>query len=112
MPMPGNPKRTLLNLYKDHYTIKREIEILRPNVVWFPTARDYDVLLQRALSLPEDSIVDSGYPGIVRVCGLENLMDPDRSIALRMYHPQGRKFDAQTPQSLVNCIREAGVCSL
>lgn len=106
----GNPGRDLLKLHKDLYTIKSEIEILKPNVVWFPTAPDYDHLLRRALCLPEDSIVDTRYPGITRVRGLEDLMDPDRSIALRTYHPQGGKFDAQTPQSLVNCIREAGVC--
>jgi hypothetical protein len=106
----GNPGSTLRKLHKDLYTIKSEIEMLRPHVVWFPTAPDYDHILRRALSLPEDSIVDTGYPGIARVFGLEKLMDPDRSIALRTYHPQGSKFDAQTPRSLVNCIREAGVC--
>jgi hypothetical protein len=106
----GNPRRTLLKLHKGHYSIKSEIEKLKPNVVWFPTAPGYDHILRRALSLPKGSIVDTGYPGIARVRGLENLMDPDRSIALRTYHPQGRKFDAQTPQSLVNCIREAEVC--
>jgi hypothetical protein len=106
----GNPRRTLLKLHKDRYTIKSEIEILRPNVVWFPTAPGYDHLLQRALSLPEVSIVeDTRYRGIARVCGLEKLMDPDASIALRTYHPQSGKVKAR---SLVNCIREAGVCSL
>jgi hypothetical protein len=102
----GNPGRDLFSLYKGHYTIQSEIEILKPNVVWFPTAPDYDHLLQQALSLPEDSIVDTGYPGIDRVCGLETLMHPDRSIALSTYHPQSGKFDAR---SLVDCIREAGV---
>jgi len=102
----GNPKKDLLNLYKDHYTIQRELEILKPNVVWFPTAPGFDHLLQQALSLPEGSIVETQYQGIARVCGLEDLMDPHRSIALRTYHPQSGKVKAQ---SLVNCIREAGV---
>jgi hypothetical protein len=108
----GNPKKDLLKLQKDLYSIKSEIEILQPNVVWFPTAPDYDELLERALCLSEDSIVETRYPGIARVFGLEDLMDPDGSIALRINHPQGGKFDAQSPRSLVNCIREAGVCSL
>jgi hypothetical protein len=106
----GNPKKHLLKLHKELYTIKSEIEILKPNVVWFPTAPDYDPLLQQALSLPKECIVDTKHPGIARVRGFEDLMDPDRSIALRTYHPQGSKFDAQTPRLLVNCIREAGVC--
>jgi hypothetical protein len=106
----GNPRRDLLKLHKDLYTIKSEMEILRPNVVWFPTAPGYDHLLRRALSLPKGSIVDTRYQGIARVSGLEDLMDPEGSIALRTYHPQGGKFDVQSPLSFVNCIREAGVC--
>jgi len=102
----GNPKKELRKLYQDHYTIKSEIEILKRKVVWFPTAPAYDDLLRQALSLPENCIVDTGYRGIARVCGLEDLMDPDRSIALRTYHPQSGKVKAQT---FVNCIREAGV---
>jgi hypothetical protein len=102
----GNPRRALLKLHKDLYTIKRELKMLRPHVVWFPTAPGYDHLLRRALSLPKDSIVDTRYRGIARVCELDYLMAPHRSIALRTYHPQGGKFDAQ---SLVKCIREAGI---
>ena len=102
----GNPKKDLRKLYKDHYTIKREIEILRPNLVWLPTAPAYDGLLQQALSLPEDSFVDIGCRGKARVCGLEKLMDPGRSIALRTYYPQAGIFKVR---SLVNRIREAGI---
>jgi hypothetical protein len=56
--------------------------------VWFPTGRNYDKHLRKAL--PGFETEDLDHPGMARVHGLKELLAPG-GVALRTYHPQWAK---------------------
>lgn len=86
----NNLDRTLRKIHDDYYTLKDEIEVLWPSLVWFPTGPSYDKHLCKALPGFKTEEL-SGNPGMAKVHGLDGLM-ASGGVAFRTYHPQYGKF--------------------
>jgi hypothetical protein len=79
----NNLDSALRKIHDKHYTISKEIEVLKPNLIWFPTGPSYDRYLKKAL--PHISFEDvKEVKGVQEIKGLGCL-------ALRTYHPQYTK---------------------
>jgi hypothetical protein len=85
----NNLDAPLRRIHDRYYTLAEEIDVLKPCLVWFPTGRDYDEHLKKALRNFESEDLED-LPGVARVHGLEELLAPG-GVAIRTYHPQGVK---------------------
>jgi hypothetical protein len=85
----NNLDAPLRRIHDRYYTLDKEIEVLKPCLVWFPTGRNYDEHLRKALpSFEREDLED--LPGVASVHGLEEHLAPG-GVAVRTYHPQGAK---------------------
>jgi hypothetical protein len=85
----NNLDAPLRRIHDRYYTLDKEIEVLKPCLVWFATGRNYDEHLRKALPGFETEDLED-LPGVARVHGLEGLLAPG-GVAVRTYHPQGVK---------------------
>ena len=85
----NNLDAPLRRIHDRYYTLDKEIEVLKPCLVWFPTGRNYDEPLRKALpGFDTEDLED--LLEVARVHGLEGLLAPGGA-AVRTYHPQGVK---------------------
>jgi hypothetical protein len=87
----NNLDAPLRRIHDRYYTLDKEIGVLEPCIVWFPTGELYDEHLEKALpNFETEDLEDLPDPEVARVHGLEELLAPG-GVALRTYHPQGVK---------------------
>jgi hypothetical protein len=70
----NNLDAALRRIHERHCTLRQELEILKPRLVWFPTGPSYDENLKKVL--PGFKTEDLGHPRMARVHGLEDLLVP------------------------------------
>jgi len=96
----NNLDAPLRRIHDRYYTLAKEIDVLKPCLVWFPTGPNYDKHLCKAL--PGFKTEDLHHPGVARVHGLEELLAPG-GVAIRSYHPQGVK--GSRIKAFASCLR-------
>jgi hypothetical protein len=103
----NNLDAPLRRIHDRYYTLAKEIDVLKPCLVWFPTGATYEEHLCKAL--PGFETEDLDHPGMGRVHGLEALLAPG-GVVLRTYHPQYTKgFRVKTVASYLRShLRRVG----